>query len=178
MKIPAKYFASIFATGLALFSFQAFANTVYKTVDEKGRVTYSDNPTGNKIDEVELPSINTTPTVSPQPYTPPAPKSAAQFSVVITSPSHGTEVTPGQRDLSVNAQFSPSLTNGFKAQLLINNQPYGSPQENGSFIISDIPRGEQNLSVAVLNPTGSIISRSAGVTVYVIRASAPRPQPR
>lgn len=160
--------ASLLAAGTS------YANGVYKTVDENGRITYSDTPTGKKIDPVDLPQVNTQPAVTPQPYLPPTtPKKdqQAQYRVSITSPANETQVLPGQRDLSVAADISPELGEGFSAQLYMNGQPYGGAQPSSSFVISNIYRGEHRLSVAVLNPSGRVIARSAPVTVYVIRPS-------
>lgn len=166
------------AIGLAsvLFASHTYANGVYKTVDENGRVTYSDTPTGKKIDPVDLPQVNTQPAVTPQPYLPPAPKQdqQAQYRVSISSPANETQVLPGQRDISVAADISPQLGEGYSAQLYMNGQPYGGAQPSSSFVISNIIRGEHRLSVAVLNPAGRVVARSAPVTVYVIRPTGGR----
>ncbi|HEY7771810.1 MAG TPA: DUF4124 domain-containing protein [Marinagarivorans sp.] len=160
----------VVSIAVASFCATALASGVYKSVDENGKVTYSDAPTGNKIDPVDLPHINTTPAVEPKPYTPPAPKPATtQYRVAITSPSNGAEILAGQRDLSVSARVEPSLGDGYSAQLYMNNSPYGGAQPSTSFVITEIIRGEHQLSVAVLNPNGKVVARSNSVTVYVRR---------
>lgn len=150
-------------------SAQVIANDVYKTVDENGKVTYSDNPTGTKIEEVDLPTINNAPAVEPQPYTPRTRPSHTQSGVTITSPSDQTQILAGQRDLIVSAQVNPPIGSGFSAQLYFNGKPFGSPQDSANFVIKEIIRGEHTLSVVVLNPRGKIISRSKSITVYVHR---------
>jgi hypothetical protein len=148
----------------------AWADTVYKSTDEKGNVTYSDVPNGKKIDPVDLPQINTTPSVQPQPYTPAKAKDLSQaFNINIVSPADGTEILAGQRDLSVVASVSPSLPSGFSAQLLMNDVPYGGAQPTPSFVITEISRGQHQLSVVIYNPSGRIVARSRSVTVYVQR---------
>lgn len=158
-----------------LLANSTLANGVYKTVDENGRITYSDTPTGKKIDPVDLPQVNTQPAVTPQPYLPQPTQSEqapAQYRVSITSPANETQLLPGQRDLSVAAEVSPQLGEGYSAQLYMNGQPYGGAQPSSSFVISNIYRGEHRLSVAILNPSGRVIARSPTITVYVIRPSA------
>ncbi len=172
MKLSANGLACFFALGLSCAAPTLWANEVYKTVDANGKITYSDVPTGKKIDLVDMPTINATPSVTPQEYTPEAPQYVPQFSVGINSPSNGQQILAGQRDLTVNANFSPSLGQGYVAQLEINNQPYGSPQTSGDFYIQDIHRGEQNIRIVVLSPTGEIVSRSQTVTVFVLRPRA------
>ncbi|WP_053982024.1 DUF4124 domain-containing protein [Marinagarivorans algicola] len=150
-------------------STQVIANEVYKSVDENGKVTYSDNPIGTKIEEVDLPIINSAPAVEPQPYTPTTRASREQSSVIITSPSDKTQVPAGQRDLVVSAEANPPIGSGFSAQLYFNGKPFGPAQADTHFVIKEIIRGEHTLSVAVLNPRGKIISRSKSITVYVHR---------
>lgn len=169
MKLSASGLACLFALGLSCPAATIMANEVYKTVDANGKITYSDAPTGQKVELLDLPSINATPSVTPQEYTPAPTKFVPQFSVSINSPSAGQQILPGQRDLYVNASITPSLGQGYVAQLEINNQPYGSPQTSGSFFIQNIYRGEQNISIKVLSPNGEIVSRSQTVTVFVIR---------
>ena len=169
MKLSAKGLACIITLGFSCAVPVLQANEVYKTVDEKGNITYSDAPTGQKIELVDLPIINATPSVTPQEYTPETPVFTPQFSVNINSPTSGQQILPAQRDLSVSASFTPSLNQGYVAQLEINNEPYGSPQTSGNFFIQNIYRGEQNIRIVVLSPNGEIVSRSQTVTVFVIR---------
>lgn len=158
------------AIGLSLSTISN-ADTVYKSIDANGRITYSDVPTGQKIDPVDLPHINTTPAVEPQTYIPSAPAVATHYSVAITSPQNGFEVLPGQRNLSVAADVVPGLTEGASAQLWMDNQPYGSAQTSASFTVNEITRGEHQLVVVVLNAQGRVVARSGAVTVYVRRPS-------
>ncbi|MDZ7923220.1 MAG: DUF4124 domain-containing protein [Marinagarivorans sp.] len=171
MKLSSKGLACLLTLGLSSAAPALQANEVYKTVDDKGKITYSDAPTGQKIELVDLPIINATPSVTPQEYTPKTPVFAPQFNVNINSPSNGQQILPAQRDLSVSASFTPNLNQGYVAQLEINNKPYGSPQTSGNFFIQNIYRGEQNISIVVLSPNGEIVSRSQTVTVFVIRPS-------
>ena len=151
-------------------AYPVIADSVYKSVDANGKITYSDAPTGTKIDPVDLPQINTTPAVKASVHNSPAPKQqAASYRVSIVSPSQGSEILAGQRDLSVMADVQPALGNGYSAQLYMNNSAYGGAQPSTSFVITEVARGEHQLSVAILSPTGKIVARSNSVTVYVRR---------
>jgi hypothetical protein len=147
------------------------ADNVYKSVDANGNITYSDVPAGQKIDPVDLPHINTTPSIESQPYTPPVPAVVTHYAVAITAPQNGFEVLPAQRNLSVVADVTPSLVEGASAQLWMDNRPYGSSQSSASFTINEITRGEHQLVVVVLNAQGRVVARSDAVTVYVRRPS-------
>lgn len=167
--IPLRLAGLLAVAGIAATSY-VIADSVYKTVDENGKITYSDTPTGTKIDPVDLPQINTAPEVKTQTYNSPAPKQqAAQYRVSIASPSQGAQILAGQRNLSVTANIQPALGNGYSAQLYMNNSPYGGAQASANFVVKEITRGEHQVSVAVLNPAGNVVARSNNVTVYVHR---------
>ena len=147
------------------------ANEIYKVVDENGKVTFSDNPTGTKIESVDLPQINMTPAVEPKPYTPHKKDNKTFHNIRITSPSDKTQILADQRDLTITAEAIPGLSNGFSAQLYVNGMPYGGAQSYTSFFISEITRGEHTINAVILDPKGKVVARSNTITVYVFRPS-------
>lgn len=147
------------------------ANEIYKVVDENGKVTFSDNPTGTKIESVDLPQINMTPAVDPKPFTPRKKDHKTFHNIRITSPSDKTQILPNQRDLTVTAEALPGLSNGFSAQLYMNGMPYGEAQSYTSFFINEITRGEHKINAVILDPKGKVVARSNTITVYVFRPS-------
>lgn len=171
-KLTRKSIAGLIVTAccIAATSVYVIANDVYKVVDENGKVTFSDNPTGTKIESVDLPHINTAPAVDPQPYTPPATKETSiKHSIRITSPGNKAEILAGQRDLTVTAEAKPPLSDGFSAQLYMNGTAFGGAQPSTSFVITEIMRGEHSINVAILNASGKVVARSRPITVYVRR---------
>ena len=64
---PTRLAGLLAVVGIAATSY-IVADSVYKSVDENGKVTYSDAPTGKKIDPVDLPQINTAPAVKAKAY--------------------------------------------------------------------------------------------------------------
>lgn len=176
--VPAAACMSVVAYMLAALFFMAMsslalASPVYKSVDANGKVTYSDAPTGKKIEPVDLPLINQTPSVSPQPYTPSQGNGPmeATFLVNITSPAQGAYVPPGQRDLTVSASISPALSAGYVARLMHNGAPSGPPQASSTFTLLNIARGAHALRVVIFSPEGRAVASSPTVTVNVIRAT-------
>lgn len=149
---------------------------IYKSVDENGKVIYTDNPNGKKADPVKLPPLNTQPpptaTAAPIPEQNMAPERAPkEYDIRISSPADQTQIPPGQRNLTVAANLAPGLHSTHKVQVYINGSPHGSPSESTSVTIDNIYRGTHQIVVEVLDRWGNTISRSEPVTVYVHRVS-------
>ncbi len=164
-------------TLIALLPWQAGAQ-VYKHVDEKGNITFTDQPSPNAT-PVEISTPNT--------YRPPSttayPKSTAttddqatankvDYSVSITSPSDETIIPRGPGNFSLSARVSPSLKSGHTLQLLMDGAPRKAPQSHGGWSLTNVFRGEHKLEVAVIDKSGKTLATSDPVTVYVFRPSS------
>ena len=170
--MPALHHVLGFCAALALGALPASA-AVYKSVDKNGRVTFSDVPQGEKVDELALPQINAQKAVTPKPYTP-SKRSApsTSYSVRLASPANGSQIVSAAQQFPVSANIAPELSEGYKAQLLLNGRRVGSGNTSGSFTAHVTTPGKQQVSVAVISPSGSIVARSTTATVYVIRPRA------
>lgn len=147
------------------------ADSMYKSIDANGNVTYSDTPSGKKIEPVDLPQINTTPAVETGRHVRSAPEpESPRYSISITSPQQEAQVLPGQRTLNISTEISPEASRGYTTQLLLNGTPYGPAQQGNNFSISEITRGEHQIAAVLRNEKGRVIARSNNVTVYVLRA--------
>lgn len=168
----------------------AGAQTIYKTVDEHGNVTYSDTaPAGEQTETVKLPQLNTSepPPVMERPVAEPAADEpeAAQYTVNITSPGNETTIPMGPGNFSVSATVEPPLAGGAKLQLLVDGSASGEPQSNATWSLTNVFRGAHDLTVAVVDDEGERLAESGSVRVYVLRPSInypnrqpPRPTPR
>lgn len=168
----------------------AGAQTIYKTVDEHGNVTYSDTaPSGERTETVELPQVNTS--EPPPAIARPAPEPAAdepegpQYDVSITAPGNETTVPMGPGNFSVSATVEPPLAGGNRLQLFMDGNAQGEPQSSGSWSLTNVFRGGHDLTVAVVDTEGARLAESAPIRVYVLRPSinypnrqAPKPSPR
>ncbi len=163
----------IVAIALTIPATPLFAE-IYKSVDENGNVIYTDVPGGKKVDEIDLPTINTQPPTQRNrslyyPENNDEPDLDPNYSVSISSPANGAEIPPGQRNLSVSAATSPKLKAGHSMQLIWNGAPTGRRQQSSAFVIPEIYRGSHQISVVVFNRKGEEIARSTPVNVNVIR---------
>lgn len=150
---------------------------VYKTVDENGNVTYSDNPNnapGSSTEKIEVEPVNIVPAGKRMTLTG-APvqrniTNQAQYVVNIISPTNEYSVPPGQRDLIIAVQTNPALRRGYQIAYYMNGELLGK-STNNNYSITEIIRGEHTLSAEVIDSQGKVLGRSEPVIVYVHRVS-------
>lgn len=151
-------------------SFAAVAE-VYKTVDEDGKVIFTDNPRGKKhVEKVDLPPVNSQPALQ-VPERPKNTEHAPNFKPVllIKSPQQGAQIPTGQYEIPVSISARPALKDGQTIQMLINGEPFGTPQTSTEFVLKDVFRGAHQLSAQLRSPKGAVIATSASVTIFVQR---------
>ncbi|MFV0477942.1 MAG: DUF4124 domain-containing protein [Parahaliea sp.] len=160
-----------------LLASTAVTAQIYKSVDEHGNVVFSDQPSGDvrKAEQVELNTTNTTTPPRPvsRPHSRPEPTTAeaVNYRVSITSPANGTTIPMGTGNFSVSAAASPALTSGQTLQLQIDGQDHGGAQASGSWQLTNIFRGEHQLTVQRKSREGEVLATSEAITVYVHRPS-------
>lgn len=159
---------------LALMLSLTVAAQVYRTVDEKGNVKYTDQPPANdpSAEELTLPSINTQPALSPKKTAIENQKEDVGYKeVVILTPAQDSTIPPGQLEVVVQVYLEPALRTGHRVQLIHNGQPHGPAIPATSFMIDSLIRGEHTLLVQVVDNTGTLIDQSNTVTIHVKRHS-------
>ncbi len=146
---------------------------VYKTIDKDGRVIYSDSPTSDKAQKVELREINTVPGAEPLPNSTPVDSFASQeakvtYQIEIISPRAEVTIPPGQRDLAIAVNLSQPLR---ESHLLVYFMDGELLEETSmtNIIVKEVPRGSHTLVVEVIDASGQSLGTSAPVIVNVIR---------
>ncbi|MGI1679238.1 MAG: DUF4124 domain-containing protein [Cellvibrionaceae bacterium] len=162
-------FISVMTLSLVLLS-PAYSADIYKTVDENGKVTYSDKITNDKSEKIETKELNTLPSVTTR--TPQKAKTKSliptEYQITISEPANEFHVNPGQRDLTIQVSTVPNVNIKHTLQILDN----GAPIEGST--ITNIGRGTHVLIAIVIDEQGRTISRSKPTTVYVHRPTAKR----
>ena len=149
---------------------------VYRHVDENGNVSFTDQPPPNaEAVEIREPNTSAPPPAIPR-YSRPSrdrgdDDEAYGYEVSITSPTNETIIPNGPGNFGVSATVSPGLEGTDQLQLLLNGSPHGAPQTGTSWALTNIFRGEQKLSIAVINGDGEQLATSDTVIVYVYRPS-------
>jgi hypothetical protein len=150
---------------------------IYRTTDEQGNVVFTDKPPAgvSSTEPVELQQINTTPPPPPRPAATPKPAkedpNAAPYNVAILFPAVETSIPMGPGNFSVTEKIDPTPGGDQLLQLYIDGIPWGDPQPGLSWSLTNIFRGEHNLTVAVLDGEGKQLAGSPPIRVFVHRPS-------
>lgn len=150
-------------------------------VETKDGVVFTDQPPSDEnveFEEIELQPLNTAPPPDPQAIPPgdnsnAQPKAPPPPAVTITSPADETTIAMGPGDFSVAATASPPLRRSEQLQLLIDGEPWETPQKAGAWTVRGALRGPHDLVVQRLTQD-RVVSRSESVRVYVLRPSVLR----
>jgi hypothetical protein len=164
---------------LLLMPLCGVGDTIYRTTDAHGNTVFTDTPPpdGRQSEQVDIPQINTTP--APQELFIPTPdntaakdqREAPAYSVSISAPPNETTIPIGPGNFSVSTIVSTELETSDSLQLFINDTPHGEPQRATTWELTNVFRGQHNLTVAVIDSSGAILAVSPAVRVFVLRPS-------
>ncbi len=173
---------------LAMGQSAVVAQQVYKTVDENGNVTFTDQPPDSSAKPITISEPNLSrppePSVFPEEAaTRDGDGGGASYEVTITSPANETIIPRGPGNFSVSATVSPALGGDHQLQLMMDGEAHEEPQRSGSWSLTNVFRGQRDITVAVVDKKGKVLSESEPVTVFVFRpstndANRNRPSPR
>jgi hypothetical protein len=183
---------------LLVLPLSGLAQAVYRTTDAQGNVVFTDSPPANATpaDRVEIRPTNTVqpPQIPPRPVsgnTPNAQAEVAAYTLTITEPANETTIPMGPGNFSVSVNVSPTLRSAENLQLFIDGAPQGEPQRASTWSLTNVYRGQHDLTVGVIDDSGKTLEISPPVRVFVQRPSVnspsrstppakpkpPRPQP-
>ncbi|MFT5083132.1 MAG: hypothetical protein ACI9Y1_001172 [Lentisphaeria bacterium] len=154
------------------------ADKVYKTVDENGKVTFSDNPGTKKGVEVNATIKNIQPSFS-LPTDEDKPKEADEgeknknqdYAISLKSPNEGQQIGPAQKSIHVSVSLNRKLNSDTLIQYYFNGSAYrGATRAQGISIPASIKaRGKNTVSASVVSPNGKVLASSNAVSVWVIK---------
>ena len=154
---------------------------VYKSVNEKGEVVYSDQPTPN-AQRVKLPEL---PTYTPPPIpsfsagsTESKPVAASPYkSMQIVEPENDATIRDNQGIVRVQVALDPPLMTqrGHKIQFYLNGEPHGMPVGTTSISFSNLDRGTYTLTSSVVNAEGAVLGSAEPVVFHLHRESVLNP---
>lgn len=164
---------------ILLASFSSTADSIYRTTDADGNIVFTDAPTATSrpAEPVAVQRTNTAQPIQitplPEANSPGAEEKALQaYSVAITSPADETSFPMGPGNFSVTVSVSPALKKYEGLQLFLNGVPWGTPQRDTLWDLINVFRGQQDLTVAVVNNAGETLAMSPPVRVFVHRPSS------
>ncbi|WEM42195.1 DUF4124 domain-containing protein [Photobacterium sp. DA100] len=177
-----------FLAALATLPPTTSASQIYTWQDEDGTTHFSDKPhPGASALYIQPPEVSSPPlpsTIDAVPKTAPSPSDAALPlpSIALTSPADQQTLRDNQGHIMVAAVANRKLNQGHSAQLRLDGEPYGRPQTQLTWPLTNIDRGSHTLQVDLLKH-GKVIASSEEITVFLHRARinqrpAPHPVPK
>ena len=154
------------------FVFAADA-AVYKVLDEKGNITYTDTPPADTdAAAITLPAITEMPSVAGPveiPSDSPSPDFARYSRVALVAPEDDSLVHYDQPEVLVQLTLTPELQPGHLVQFYLDQSAYGKPLAATSCTITDLERGAHTLSARVYSPQGAVLATAKTITIHVQR---------
>ncbi|RRV67970.1 DUF4124 domain-containing protein [Stutzerimonas stutzeri] len=148
---------------------------VYSYIDAEGNRVFTDRPSGQAVEEVQLKPSNSMasqPTPAPRAVQPPKQQAAAiRYQLQILSPAADEAIRNNAGTVSVTVEAEPALQPGHFYQLLLDGEPFGAPGEQTSFQLSNVDRGTHQLAVAVVDAQERVLQQSESRSFHLIRTS-------
>lgn len=159
---------------LLLLAVSSTAAEIYRHVDAQGRVTYTDQPTGN-TEPVALDPLNTLPATAmpaakPGQNTPGTPFAGYQ-SLTLTGVENDAILRNPTQPIIVGARLQPGLQPGHSLLIHHNGQP-ANIDNASSITVPDIARGSHTFRAEVLDADGQVLIQTYDLTIHVHHTSA------
>ena len=158
--------------GLLLLSAQSLA-TVYRWVDENGKVHYSDEAKKNAeaVDLKENTQNNITINTPTKINTTEPKEATISYSISITSPQEEATIRDNNGAFTVSVSVSPELPRGVMMTLLVDGIVTAPPQASNIFTLTGINRGEHSLVVNAVTQSGKVLASSSPRKIFLHQAS-------
>ncbi len=145
------------------------AGTIYRSVDEHGRVSYSDRPSpGAEAMDVRRPNIERS--IDPPAWEAAAPERPGEEDfpgydeLSITEPEGA--VANGLVPTEVHIHLRPELQPEHRLQLLVDGAHYATSRDT-PLVVDQMDRGPHTLEVRVVDAAGRALKSSGEIEVYV-----------
>ncbi|WP_111642938.1 DUF4124 domain-containing protein [Marinimicrobium alkaliphilum] len=165
---------------LLLLASTVSAGEIYRTVDDNGRVIFSDHPVNERSESIRQRTPNTLPeteiTERRQPPRQEAPEAPVDYALRIASPAQDAVILAGQRNVTVALNLDPQLHPDHRLAYYMSGELIAETRST-THTIEEIPVGSRQLQVRVLDHEGFPVATSNTVTVHVQRPSLLRPRP-
>lgn len=148
------------------------AQAIYKTVNEDGTITYSDQP-GPNAETVDLSSVRSS--TVPSLATPKtkkivtlSPTEQVNYQIRILSPAPEVTLRDNNGQVTINTELEPVL-DSVKYHLHIDNEVIS--QSSSTFLVDNIYRGKHTFFISATDNTGKTLASSQPQTFYMQKVS-------
>ena len=161
---------------LILSVYQAQA-AVYRSVDEEGNVTFTDQPSKGS-ERVKIPSLPTftpppMPRFSPTPTVTEEANKAIYEKFSIARPENDLAFWDNEGFVDVELLLEPGLQTGLghKVVIYMVGEPATSPMDAMNFRFKDVDRGTHTLAAKVVDSDGKVLMNTGDVIFHLKRQS-------
>ncbi|MEZ5570746.1 MAG: DUF4124 domain-containing protein [Halioglobus sp.] len=171
----------LLVVALLLLPLAGLAQSIYRSTDAQGNVVFTDTPPpgGTTTDRVEVQRINTVqpppqitqPSTTNETDTTTAEEKQPAYTVTIVAPENETSFPMGPGNFSVMVSVSPALRKYEGLQLFMDGTPWGTPQLDTMWDLTNVFRGRHDITVGVVDKSGETLAISPPVRVFVHRPS-------
>lgn len=169
-------FRLLILTGIITLTSVTAHGEVYRHVDAKGNVTFSDEPMEGG-EAIQLQPVTTITLPKPEDVQD-APEVIEQAreqgerytSVSIVSPSDGEAFHSGSGNIQIQVTSTPALHPGHRYEVTLDGQPVGQ-SASGSVMIKHIDRGTHQATAHIINQNGIRIRSGNTISFTVHRPS-------
>lgn len=156
---------------LPLLAHAAGKPEVYKWVDDKGVVHYTDKPPAEGAQPAKLPPLQTyrgAPPANLSKFEKPTAKGpASAITIQVVTPSSDETFRGGERVVPVAVMVTPQLEEGQRLIYLLDGTPQSQPTTDTSFAITNVERGSHSVSVSLVDAAGDPLTTSSSVTFHM-----------
>ncbi|MGS2744861.1 DUF4124 domain-containing protein [Halomonas sp. LS-001] len=147
------------------------AQTVYRVVDEQGRVTFTDNPDqgGEAVELAPLQSVSASPAASSRTRPSARPSSPGQpfmpydrFEIAYPRPEARVDTTT-----QVEVAVSPALREDHQMRLRLNGEVSQTALHSDAFWLANLPAGVHQLQAELLDAQGRVRHQTSSVRIHV-----------
>jgi len=149
---------------------------VYRTVDEEGNVTFTDEPSvdAEKIKVEDNYNIIPAPAAVPEQVA--EEQEETPYEISIISPAQNEGVRENSGSVTIRVQVSPELDSR-KGDLLryqFDGKQLGSLQSELTYLLTNVDRGSHIIVVSVVNSKGEVLKRSKSTLFHLQRYAGGR----
>ena len=145
---------------------------MYRWVDEKGNVHFSDKTPGNDAEQYEPPPIMVMP-AGPggelKPLKKPDTRQISYKTLVINTPANDAVFTPDKSDsVQVSLELTPKLNVRHNIALYLNGELHTLAQQL-NFTLTGLPRGTHTVSASVIDKENKKLITSNSISFHIQR---------
>jgi hypothetical protein len=160
---------------LVLIASAAVHAEVYKSVNAEGEVVYSDQP-GGGAERMKMPAL---PTYAPQPVrtlsrsTRAADQQIHYENFTLSRPANEATIRNNLGTVVMETLLTPALmtASGHRIQYYLDGVAHGAAVDSATLTLTNVDRGQHQLSASVLDTAGNVLISTAETTVFVKRVS-------